>query len=340
MHRPPASLSTSSAREVGIRPATAEDREWLRTLHTAAYAVLSGQLYDERADAWQRGFFSARIAHPVDVFIVSKDGTDVGAVYLEDRPECVFVESMEVLPEHQGRGAGSGALRWLLGQAGQTGRAVALQVHKANTRAQSLYERVGFSVVGKTETHYKLQSGRAQRLDAAVRFRTPFRAEMAIRQRWLADPAFMAYNAGWNIDHASYHPDTGCVDFPPEAWDAWYDHWVGRRVREYWFVEDVTGQLVGHAHYHVEHEPDGRRVASIGAAIHPDHRRRGLGLATFAELVRRIEDTDVADVARNELDAGRAAAIRIHQTLGFQPGDASGELDPARPVTIWELPLR
>lgn len=163
---------------------------------------------------------------------------------------------------------------------------------------------------------------------------------MAIRQRWLADPAFMAYNAGWNIDHASYHPDTGCVDFPPEGWDAWYDHWVGQRVRDYWFVEDVTGQPVGHAHYHVEHEPGGRRVANIGAAIHPDHRRRGLGLATFAELVRRIEDTDVADVARNELDAGRAAAIRIHRTLGFQPGDASGELDPARPVTTWELPLR
>lgn len=55
---------------------------------------------------------------------------------------------------------------------------------------------------------------------------------------------------------------------------------------------------------------------------------------------RAQKEPDVADVARNELDAGRAAAIRIHQTLGFQPGDASGELDPARPVTIWELPLR
>lgn len=143
------------------RPATATDGEWLRTLHTAAYAVLSGQLYDEHADAWQRGFFSARIAHPEDVFIITKERTDVGAVYLAHRPDSVFVESLEVLPEHQNRGAGSAALRWVLGQAAQQGRTVTLQVHKVNTGARTLYERLGFSVIGETETHYKLLSVKA-----------------------------------------------------------------------------------------------------------------------------------------------------------------------------------
>lgn len=176
-----------------------------------------------------------------------------------------------------------------------------------------------------------------QRVEVA--FRTPRRDELAIREQWLADPGFMAYNAGWAVDFPGYHRDTGCVDFPPDAWDAWYDHWIGRGERDYWFVQDSSGQLVGHAHYRVE-PADGRRVAHLGASVHPDHRGRGLGYATFAELVRRVEAAGVADVARNELDAGRVAAIRIHRALGFRPGVVSDELDPARPVTVWELPLQ
>lgn len=176
-------------------------------------------------------------------------------------------------------------------------------------------------------------------IDATVRFRTPLRPEMAIREQWLADPEFMAYNAGWNVDRPGYHRDTGCVDFPAEAWDSWYASWIGQADRDYWFVEDADGRLVGHAHFHVVTDADGRRAAEIGASVHPHHRRRGLGLATFAELVRRLCEAGVAEVARNELDVGRLAAIRIHQTLGFQPGVVSGELDPTRPVATWNLSL-
>ncbi|MEA5053253.1 MAG: GNAT family N-acetyltransferase [Propionicimonas sp.] len=141
-----------------IRPATTADGEWLKSLHRAAYAVLSGQLYDERSDAWQRGFFSARIAHPADVFVVSQGGTAVGAVYLETRADSMFVESLEVLPEYQNRGAGSAALSWVVDRAAHEGLTVTLQAHKLNTRARNLYERLGFFVVSETETHVRLQS--------------------------------------------------------------------------------------------------------------------------------------------------------------------------------------
>lgn len=148
----------------------------------------------------------------------------------------------------------------------------------------------------------------------------------------------MAYNAGWDVDDVRYHRDTGCVDFPPGDWDAWYDSWIGQGVRDYWFVEDDSARVVGHAHYRVEREADGRRVAHIGASVHPEHRRRGLGLTTFAELVRRLRDADVADVARNEFDAGRVAAVRIHRALGFEPVAVAD--DPVHgPITTWELVL-
>lgn len=146
-----------SADDLRLRPAATVDAEWLRKLHDAAYAVLCDHFYDERANAWQSGFFAARIAHPMNVFVIDRGGTDIGAIYLEDRPSELHVESLEVLPEHQGRGVGSTALRWVLNRAGQDGRTVSLQVHRDNSRARRLYERLGLSVLGETATHYRMQ---------------------------------------------------------------------------------------------------------------------------------------------------------------------------------------
>ena len=145
--------------EIRMRPAVVADGGWLRALHKAAYAVLSGQLYDARAEAWQGGFFAGRISHPVDLFVVEQDGRDAGAVYLENRPDAVLIESLEVLPECQGRGVGTGILKWVLGHAAGRGLPVVLQVHKANPQAQRLYQRLGLSVVGETQTHYRMRSG-------------------------------------------------------------------------------------------------------------------------------------------------------------------------------------
>ncbi|MCI1747864.1 MAG: GNAT family N-acetyltransferase [Acidipropionibacterium sp.] len=149
---------TAAVPPFGVRPATSPDRDWLRDLHKAAYAVLSGELYDERAAAWERGFFTARTAHPIDVHIISEDGTDVGAIYLERRPDGVFIESLEIHPDHQGQGAGSAAIEWTVAESAKADLPVTLQVHKANLRARALYERQGFSPVGETATHVVMQS--------------------------------------------------------------------------------------------------------------------------------------------------------------------------------------
>jgi GNAT superfamily N-acetyltransferase len=108
--------------------------------------------------AWEHGFFRARIAHPVDIVIWQSPGVDVGAVYLEERSADTWIESLEVMPTHQGHGAGSAMLTWLLQRAQMTGRPVRLHVHKANTGARQLYERSGFVLTGETATHDELSS--------------------------------------------------------------------------------------------------------------------------------------------------------------------------------------
>ena len=47
-------------------------------------------------------------------------------------------------------------------------------------------------------------------------------------QKMTSDPETMSYNAGWDVDYAGYHRDTGCIDYPDEALPDWYDEWVGK----------------------------------------------------------------------------------------------------------------
>ena len=93
--------------EVRIRPAVVANGEWLKALHEVAYASLSGQLHDPRAEAWQRGFFAGRIAHPVDLFIV-EDGAMVdlyeaglvGKLVDTQTFDLRAIEDLRVNPDH------------------------------------------------------------------------------------------------------------------------------------------------------------------------------------------------------------------------------------------------
>lgn len=104
----------------------------------------------------------------MDVFIVGRGGVDIAAIYLEDQPDGVFIESLELLPEYQHQGAGSAALDWIGCRIESEGGVVSLKVHKANIGARRLYERCGFSIVDQTQTHYLMRSPAAAEPDRSA----------------------------------------------------------------------------------------------------------------------------------------------------------------------------
>ena len=53
---------------------------------------------------------------------------------------------------------GTSLIRSLIEQAHQNGRPVALQVLKVNTRARTLYEKLGFAITDETDTHYIMRT--------------------------------------------------------------------------------------------------------------------------------------------------------------------------------------
>lgn len=163
--------------------------------------------------------------------------------------------------------------------------------------------------------------------------RVPTRVDFATRQAWLADPDFMAHNAGWNIDVLGYDPETGCVDWPESQWNA-FEERLRRPADEqaYYFVVDLlTGAALGHVHYTV----DGG-VASIGFNVVPSHRGQGLGSEFLELLLARVREETGATEVVNEFEDERLAAVRVHRAAGFRPDPDVGNVY-GRPTRRWRL---
>lgn len=62
-----------------------------------------------------------------------------------------------ILPEFQGQKLGSTIIKDLIYQGRNSQLLLKLGVYKVNTRAKSLYERLGFETFGETDTHYLMQ---------------------------------------------------------------------------------------------------------------------------------------------------------------------------------------
>ncbi len=126
----------------GLRPARAEDREFLRRLHELSFRrhveLVWGWDDDEQLAFFERRFQPARLQN------VQSGGEDVGVLSVEDLDGELFLADIEIHPRWQGRGIGSSIVRSLQDRAGTAGKALTLEVLHVNSRARALYERLGF----------------------------------------------------------------------------------------------------------------------------------------------------------------------------------------------------
>lgn len=149
--------------------------------------------------------------------------------------------------------------------------------------------------------------------------------ELWYRQRLLSDPATMSYNAQWDLDYDGYHRQTGCIDFPREAWADWYAQWIGREPeRFYAYVRrEPDGEWLGEVCFH--HTPE-KAWWDMGIVLQAAHRGRGYAAPALRLLAEKAFACGVTrlhndfEVVRNEIPAWAA-----HLSAGFQDaGTANG----------------
>lgn len=132
-----------------LRPATEADFDALFDVHKAAlrFSVEAIWGWDETL---QRRLFTERFDPPRDQVIVIGEAV-VGHLVVGTHPHEVFLARIALLPAWQGRGIGTNIVQDVVRGAAESGLAVRLTVLCTNERAQALYERLGFRVIGSDE---------------------------------------------------------------------------------------------------------------------------------------------------------------------------------------------
>ncbi|MEZ5649453.1 MAG: GNAT family N-acetyltransferase [Burkholderiaceae bacterium] len=147
-------------------------QEMLRTLHEMSPMSVAdaGYLYwlcertmrgyvEETWGRWNEEGIRAelsRLATEGAASTISVEGGRVGAIVCDYRGDPIVLEQLFIEPEHQRRGIGAHVVRLVLDRARESRVGVKLGVLKVNP-AKSFYERLGFGVVGETETRYDLE---------------------------------------------------------------------------------------------------------------------------------------------------------------------------------------
>ena len=130
--------------EHNLRPASESDRPFLYTLHciTMREVIEETWGWDER---WQRTDFDKRFGRYI-VRIIEAEGHAVGSLWIEWRPDSLYIYELQILSEFQNMGLGTAVIQNVIEQGASRGFPVSLSVVPANPRAKHLYERLGFKV--------------------------------------------------------------------------------------------------------------------------------------------------------------------------------------------------
>jgi len=138
-----------------LRKAGPDDSAFAFRVRRAAFKEYVDQAvgWDEEAE---RGLHEQRFGTQ-DFRIIPLAGMDVGVLAMVREPDCLKVNQVFILPEHQGQGIGRVCMSRVFEEARGLGLPVRLRVLKVNPRALAFYERLGFRHIGEIETHHLLE---------------------------------------------------------------------------------------------------------------------------------------------------------------------------------------
>jgi len=140
---------------VGLRPATLEDKPFLRQLFatTRADELALMPWDDNQKETFIAMQFNAQnqqyaMSYPqVDHNIILFWGAPIGRMMVARNDATISLVDIALLPEFRNVGIGTGLIQDLLNEAAAVGKPVRLHVF-ASSAAMRLYERLGFSRIG------------------------------------------------------------------------------------------------------------------------------------------------------------------------------------------------
>ena len=140
---------------IKLRQATKSDYDFCYFLKKATLKeyITKTWGWDEQ---WQKEYYSQNF-EPELLKIITESGKDIGCISIVEKEDQFCLSLIEILPQFQNQRIGTNLIENLLREAKEKKKNVYLQVLISNEKAQKLYERFGFKVKEKTDTHYEME---------------------------------------------------------------------------------------------------------------------------------------------------------------------------------------
>lgn len=137
-------------------------RNVMETDKSFIYGVKKASIYDYVAKIWgwneeyQVKDFETDF-NLKDFKIITSGDEDIGFIQIYESESNINITEIHIVSKYQGFGIGSSIIKNITSQAACNGKTVTIGCFIDNTRARSLYERLGFKVIKKTDTHYAMK---------------------------------------------------------------------------------------------------------------------------------------------------------------------------------------
>jgi ribosomal protein S18 acetylase RimI-like enzyme len=141
--------------DITLRKARPGDCELAYSVKKAALRKYVEKVWGWREDE-QRRLHEERFRSQ-DYRVVNLAGRDVGIMAVVVAPDCVRVNQIFILREHQRKGVGRECMLLVMDEARQMGLPVRLGVLKVNVPAQAFFQKLGFVRTAETDTHVLME---------------------------------------------------------------------------------------------------------------------------------------------------------------------------------------
>jgi len=137
-------------------PATEDDKVFLKNLNREVYEPVVIRQFGVWDDAFQDRQFEEKWAVQ-NYQIVELSGQRVGAIWISEESDHLWLREIQISPPHQNQGIGKKLLMKMMGEAKTSGVPIRLRVLTEN-RAKALYVRLGFKEIGMHgDTHFWME---------------------------------------------------------------------------------------------------------------------------------------------------------------------------------------
>lgn len=141
----------------------------------------------------------------------------------------------------------------------------------------------------------------------------PKLSELWFSEKCMSDPKTMNYNAGYNLPFEEYHNDTGCIDFPQEKWEDWFNNKMSNPNFFYAYILDTqTNTFVGYCNFN----KNSNKKASMGIVIKNEFRGMGYMRPAMQEFIKEAKKMGV-EYLTDSVPQNRKNALKVFLDLGF-----------------------